>query len=87
MSWCLVHLALKGFHSKNFNPTLEGVVRVQVILWPTVSRPVRVTLQLTVSQSVCLGVKPTLWTFDQILVPFQVFGSEICCLVSVGRPL
>jgi hypothetical protein len=45
----------------------------------------RVTLQLTVSQSVCLGVEPTLWTFDQILLPFQVFGSEICCLVSVGR--
>jgi hypothetical protein len=28
-----------------------------------------------------------MWTFDQILLPFQVFGSEICCLVSVGRPL
>jgi hypothetical protein len=39
----------------------------------------------SVSQSVCLGVEPTLWTFDQILLPFQVF--EICCLVSVGRPL
>jgi hypothetical protein len=26
-----------------------------------------VTLRLTVSQSVCLGVEPTLWTFDQIL--------------------
>jgi hypothetical protein len=26
------------------------------------------------SQSVCLGVEPTLWTFDQILLPFQVFG-------------
>jgi hypothetical protein len=40
------------------------------------------------SQSVlCLGVEPTLWTFDQILLPFQEFGSGICCLVSVGRPL
>jgi hypothetical protein len=39
------------------------------------------------SQSVCLGAEPTLWTFDQILLPFQVFGSKICCLVSVGRPL
>jgi hypothetical protein len=39
------------------------------------------------SHSVCLGVEPTLWTFDQILLPVQVFGSEICCLVSVGRPL
>jgi hypothetical protein len=41
----------------------------------------------SVSQSVCLGVEPTLLTFDQILLPFQVFGSEICCLVSVGRLL
>jgi hypothetical protein len=48
---------------------------------------VKVTLRLTISQSVCLGVEPTLWTFDQILLPFKVFGSEICCLVSVGRPL
>jgi hypothetical protein len=48
---------------------------------------VRVTLQLTVSRSVCLGVEPTLWTFDQILLPSQLFGSEICCLVCVGRPL
>jgi hypothetical protein len=27
------------------------------------------------------------WTFDQMLLPFQVFGSGICCPVSVGRPL
>jgi hypothetical protein len=33
------------------------------------------------SQSVCLGVEPTLWMFGQVLLPFQVFGSEICCLV------
>jgi hypothetical protein len=25
--------------------------------------------------------------FDQILLPFQEFGSGICCPVSVGRPL
>jgi hypothetical protein len=41
----------------------------------------------SVSQSVCLSVEPTLWTFDQILLPFQVFGSEMCCVVSVGLPL
>jgi hypothetical protein len=46
-----------------------------------------VTLRLTVSRSVCLVFEPTLWTFDQILVPFQEFGSGICRLVSVGRPL
>jgi hypothetical protein len=48
---------------------------------------VRVTLRLTVSHSVSLGAEPTLWTFDQILLPFQEFGSGICCPVSVGRPL
>jgi hypothetical protein len=48
---------------------------------------VRVTLRLTVSQSVCLGVEPTLWTFDQVLLPFQETWSGICCLVSVERPL
>jgi hypothetical protein len=41
----------------------------------------------SVSQSVCLGVEPTLWTFDQILLPFQELGSGICCPVSVGPPL
>jgi hypothetical protein len=35
-------------------------------------------------QSVCLGVEPTLWTFGQILLPFQEFGSGICCPISVG---
>jgi hypothetical protein len=45
------------------------------------------TLRLRVSQSVCLGTEPTLWTFDQILLPFREFGSGICCPVSVGRPL
>jgi hypothetical protein len=35
----------------------------------------RVTLRLTVSQSVSLGVEPTLWTFDQILLPFEEFVS------------
>jgi hypothetical protein len=49
------------------------------------STKVRVTLWLTVSQSVCLGVEPTLWTFDQILLPFQEFGSGICCPVC-GSP-
>jgi hypothetical protein len=36
------------------------------------------------SQPVCLGVEPTLWTFDKILLSFQVFGSGICCSGSVG---
>jgi hypothetical protein len=37
------------------------------------------------SQSVCLGVEPTLWTFYQILLPYHEFGSGICCPVS-GAP-
>jgi hypothetical protein len=37
------------------------------------------------SQSVCLGVEPTLWAFDQVLLPFQEFGSGICCPVC-GTP-
>jgi hypothetical protein len=40
----------------------------------------------SVSQSVCLGIEPILWTFDQMLLPFQEFGSGICCPVSVGAP-
>jgi hypothetical protein len=43
---------------------------------------VEVTLQLTVSQSVCQGIEPTLG-----LVTRYYFLSEICCFVSVGRPL
>jgi hypothetical protein len=39
------------------------------------------------SQSVCLGFEPTLWTFHQILLPFQELESGICCPVSVERPL
>jgi hypothetical protein len=38
------------------------------------------------SQSVSLGVEPTLWTFDHILLSLQEFGSGICCPVSVGAP-
>jgi hypothetical protein len=76
-----------------------GLEFVVLSLWCTLSdeRPrlslcvlcirVRVTLRLTVSQSVCLDVEPTLWTFDQILLPFQEFGSGIFCLLSVVHPL
>jgi hypothetical protein len=36
----------------------------------------------SVSQSVCLGVEPTLW-----LVARYYFLSESCCLASMGHPL
>jgi hypothetical protein len=43
---------------------------------------VQVTLQLTVSQSVCQGIEPILG-----LVTRYYFLSEGCCLFCVGRPL
>jgi hypothetical protein len=48
---------------------------------------VEVTLRLTVSQSVCLGIEYPCGTCDQILFPVGMLLSEICGLVSIGRPL
>jgi hypothetical protein len=48
---------------------------------------VKVTLRLMVSQSVCLGIEHPCGTCDQILLPVGMLLSEICSLVSVGRPL
>jgi hypothetical protein len=44
-----------------------------------------VTLRLAVSQ--CLGIGHTCGTCDQILLPVGMLLSEICGLVSTGRPL
>jgi hypothetical protein len=44
-----------------------------------------VTLRLTVSQSVCLGIEHPCGTCDHILLPVGMLLSEICGLVSVGR--
>jgi hypothetical protein len=41
----------------------------------------------SVSQSVCLGIDFPCGTCDQILLPVGMLLSEICGLVSVGRPL
>jgi hypothetical protein len=46
-----------------------------------------VTLGLTVSQSVCLGIEHPCGTCEQILLPVGMLLSEICGLISVGRPL
>jgi hypothetical protein len=46
-----------------------------------------VTLRLTVSQSVCLGIEYPSRTCDQILFLFVMLLSEICGLVSLGRLL
>jgi hypothetical protein len=48
---------------------------------------VEVTLRLTVSQSVCLGIEYPCGTHDKILFPFRMLLSEICGLVSMGHPL
>jgi hypothetical protein len=42
---------------------------------------------LTVSRSVCLGIEHPCGTCDQILFPVGILLSEICGLVSMGRPL
>jgi hypothetical protein len=39
------------------------------------------------THSVYLGIEPTLWTFEQEVLPFQEFWSGICFPVSVGCPL
>jgi hypothetical protein len=48
---------------------------------------VEVTLRLTVSRSVCLGIEHPCGTRDQIFLPVRMLLSEVCGLVSVGRPL
>jgi hypothetical protein len=48
---------------------------------------VQVTLRLTVSQSVCLGIEHPCGTCDQILFAVGMLLSEICGLVSIGCPL
>jgi hypothetical protein len=54
---------------------------------PTILPKVEVTLRLTVSQLLCLGIEHPSGTCDQILLPVGMFLSEICGLVSLGRPL
>jgi hypothetical protein len=51
------------------------------------SSKVEVSLRLTVTQSVCLDVEHPCGTCDQISLPVGMLLSEICGLVSVGRPL
>jgi hypothetical protein len=58
-----------------------GVKETQTVLDTRLNIEIQVTLRLTVSQSVCLGVEPTLGLATRRLL------SESCGVVSVGRPL
>jgi hypothetical protein len=64
-----------------------GLVRWQCCINNEQYIEVEVTLRLTVNQSVCLGIEHRCGTCDQILFLFGMLLSEICGLVSVGRPL
>jgi hypothetical protein len=61
------------------------------VLFKSPFTTVVVTLRLMVSQSVsrsvCLSIEHPCGTCDQILLPVVMLLSEICGLVSVGRPL
>jgi hypothetical protein len=48
---------------------------------------VEVIVRLTVGQSVWLGIDHPFEICDQILLTVGMLLSEICGLVSVGRPL
>jgi hypothetical protein len=54
--------------------------------FPIKYRRVLVSTLLHQSESLygVLGVEPTLWMLDQILLPFQQFESGICCLSLWG---
>jgi hypothetical protein len=76
-----LHASFSFFSLANFvkpSPACSAV-EVEVAL--------RLTFSQSVSQSVCLGIEHPCGTCDQILLPVGMFLSEICCLVSVGRPL
>jgi hypothetical protein len=57
------------------------------VMWYLSKSKVEVTLRLTVSKSVCLGIEYPCGTCDQILFPVRMLLSEICGLVSIERPL
>jgi hypothetical protein len=75
-------LLLQPDNSYSFGQTVQTVLppSIRQSLLPKSS--VRVTLQLTVSQSVGLGVEPCLGLMNRYL-----FLLESCCPVYMGRPL
>jgi hypothetical protein len=63
-----------------------GPKRTQTF-YTSISGRRRLTDGRSVIQSVCLGIGQHCGTFDRILLPVGMLLSEICGLVSVGRPL
>jgi hypothetical protein len=65
----------------------QSVSQYVLVSSPLIDVEVEVTLRLTVSRSVRLVIEHPCGTCDQILLPVGTLLSEICDLVSVGRPL
>jgi hypothetical protein len=80
-------LNVRGFYSREtrFEYRQQHKLQVYRIVYRLVE--VELTLRLTVSQSVCLGIEYPCATCGQILLPVGMLVTEICSLVSVGRPL
>jgi hypothetical protein len=73
--------------SRNHIPTEHGSPVITPGIGFVYMVEVEVTLRLTASQSVCLGIEHPCGACDQTLLPVAMLLSEICGLVSIGRPL
>jgi hypothetical protein len=62
--------------------TNQGTAKCHVFV---IEVEVEVTLRLTVSQYVCIGIEHPCGTCEQILLPVGMFLSEICGLISLTR--
>jgi hypothetical protein len=65
------------------SPNLEATFLYLFYTGTVIPSKFEVTLRLTVSQSVCLGIEHPCGTCDQILLPVGILLSESCGLVSV----
>jgi hypothetical protein len=79
---CLTLITSKPRLTNPSDMSSSGVLRGKCVTAVRVRVRVRVTLQLTVSQSVRLGVEPLLGLMTRYLFP-----HESCCPICMGRPL
>jgi hypothetical protein len=75
------------FYSENICHVFTTIWRVLNIILNARSRSYFTTDSQSVGQSVCLGIEHPCGTCDQILLPVGMLLSEICGLLSIGRPL